>query len=484
MMAGPDLIGMLNLESDRPGAFTPEDARLVAYAANQAAAAYRQYQEAVRHGHERAAWYSGLLDASRKLLEVPETPAESLNELARAAAKVLRAVECDLWRFVPAGNRFKPVGASYRLTTLNGLTPRADGGWSLRVLRTGRAAWLSDIRGPTEYRVVEWDPDRREWVPAAEPIPERVNPRLRERGVGCTLGLPVRGTDPGTQVVAWFRYPLGVAVPGQAEMDAAQVYAVQAGLFLESIHRYRQPTPKVLDAIRRTQIQAGAFGNDTVTGFVISTPADPGVSGDGFRVVHPSPGRLAGLLVDGEGHGIRGALNMLPILSGFRLLGDDFPTPDVALRRLNRAVCGMAVGTAVGFTLTAAGDGEVELAAVSAGHPPLLVVRHPSGDRVSVPSPAGRAHPLGLLDDWFAPAETVRLKPGDWVIGYTDGVTDAGQTSDVGAGFGSDRLWAAAAVRPDDTPEAVARRVEAAARDHAGGEFEDDFTVLVMRVAG
>ena len=106
-------------------------------------------------------------------------------------------------------------------------------------------------------------------------------------------------------MVAWFRYPLGAAEPGQAEMDAAQVYAVQAGLFLESIRRYRQPTPKVLDAIRRTQIQDGAFGNGAVAGFVISKPADPGVSGDGFRVAR-TPRGLAGLLLDGEGHGIRG----------------------------------------------------------------------------------------------------------------------------------------------------------------------------------
>jgi serine phosphatase RsbU (regulator of sigma subunit) len=78
----------------------------------------------------------------------------------------------------------------------------------------------------------------------------------------------------------------------------------------------------------------------------------------------------------------------------------------------------------------------------------------------------------------MAVAEEV-LQPGDWLILYTDGVTEARDAS--GAFFGERRLadflmrQAAAGHSP---PETV-RRLVRAVLDHQGGLLQDDASILL-----
>jgi serine phosphatase RsbU (regulator of sigma subunit) len=118
------------------------------------------------------------------------------------------------------------------------------------------------------------------------------------------------------------------------------------------------------------------------------------------------------------------------------------------------------------------GSGRVTYA--SAGHNPALVVRR-SG---SVERHGRTGLPLGLLPGTPYRAEILTLDPGDVLVVYTDGITEAVDPG--GEELGLDRLIAAC----DPTEEAVDMLdgIERALEEFTEGEpYGDDRTVLVLR---
>jgi sigma-B regulation protein RsbU (phosphoserine phosphatase) len=118
-------------------------------------------------------------------------------------------------------------------------------------------------------------------------------------------------------------------------------------------------------------------------------------------------------------------------------------------------------------------NGHLQLA--SAGHEPPLHLRA-DGRRALLPVPT--AGPLGVdvADDY--PVWTGRLEPGDALLLYTDGVTEAFDAAN--RAFGEARLLAA--VAPAQGPAAMCDAVLAAVQAHANGAAQsDDITLLALR---
>jgi sigma-B regulation protein RsbU (phosphoserine phosphatase) len=118
---------------------------------------------------------------------------------------------------------------------------------------------------------------------------------------------------------------------------------------------------------------------------------------------------------------------------------------------------------------------------VNAGHNPPLIYRPGTGEWVSIPR-TGVA--LGILPDAPYTERTLTLEPGDFLVLYTDGATDA--LNAAGEAFGTERLRAALAAhvgtyaRP--TAASLLAAVEQALDDFTGGVAPfDDFTFLVAR---
>jgi serine phosphatase RsbU (regulator of sigma subunit) len=112
----------------------------------------------------------------------------------------------------------------------------------------------------------------------------------------------------------------------------------------------------------------------------------------------------------------------------------------------------------------------VRISILAAGHPlPMLV-------RAGNVEPVGQSGPLlGAPDEPDWPVATVELAPGDQLVLYTDGVTEArGETER----FGEERLRASLASASDATG-AVAS-VESALRSFGAGAPEDDAAVLAI----
>jgi serine phosphatase RsbU (regulator of sigma subunit) len=79
---------------------------------------------------------------------------------------------------------------------------------------------------------------------------------------------------------------------------------------------------------------------------------------------------------------------------------------------------------------------------------------------------------------------TEALEPGDAVLLYTDGVTEA--RTPEGDLFGVDRLVDVAQNSASDLihPEEIVRRLVAAVLDHQRADLQDDATVVMVRWTG
>jgi serine phosphatase RsbU (regulator of sigma subunit) len=118
-----------------------------------------------------------------------------------------------------------------------------------------------------------------------------------------------------------------------------------------------------------------------------------------------------------------------------------------------------------------------ELQFANGGHNPAYVVA-PNG---SVRELEGKSGPmLGMFQGYQYRTLTDRLAPGESLLLYTDGVTEA--LSKDGEFFGEDRLKQFVADHATETAEQQTRNLHAALRDFSKGAPQyDDITVLTLR---
>jgi PAS domain S-box-containing protein len=129
--------------------------------------------------------------------------------------------------------------------------------------------------------------------------------------------------------------------------------------------------------------------------------------------------------------------------------------------------------TVVYASLTPHEDGVTAVLAV-AGHPLPLVLRA-NGDIDTVGSPGSL---LGIVEEPELTEEQVELMPGDSLILFTDGVTEADRSA------GPERLAQVLSGFAGADPAAIAEAVERDALAAHGGPARDDVAVVVVRPDG
>jgi sigma-B regulation protein RsbU (phosphoserine phosphatase) len=119
------------------------------------------------------------------------------------------------------------------------------------------------------------------------------------------------------------------------------------------------------------------------------------------------------------------------------------------------------------------GDGWDTTVAVG-GHPPPLVLRPDSSPMVI----GARGPLLGLLPEVAFSEERIDLTPGDTLLLYTDGVTEARGDGDY---FGDERLLAWARDRDLSDVSALVDSLLAEVLRYQGGQPRDDIAVVAVR---
>ncbi len=212
-------------------------------------------------------------------------------------------------------------------------------------------------------------------------------------------------------------------------------------------------------------------------GFVVSGLLQPAydVAADAFD--YSVVGDVAHLAVlDATGHDLAGTLLAAVALTGYRNSRREGRGLYATAGVMDELVATHGNGERYATGILAELDlGTGRLRYLNAGHPAPLLMRD---GRVVKQLEHGRRVLLGLGDGEANVAEEW-LEPGDRLVFYTDGITEA--RDEQGAFFGLDRLvdrlgWAAASRQP--APETL-RRISHDVLDHQGGRLEDDATLLI-----
>jgi hypothetical protein len=218
-----------------------------------------------------------------------------------------------------------------------------------------------------------------------------------------------------------------------------------------------------------------SFGTDRV---VVTGGLEPAydVGGDSFD--YAINGSMMDLLViDSVGHGLPAAVLASVAISGYRhARRNRLDLPDIAVE-INAAIATQFGASQFATAVLARLDiGTGRLRWINAGHPEPLIVRGSSLVRLPHCPPS---RPLGLQESRPDCCET-RLEPGDRLVLFTDGITEA--RSPQGEFFGEQRLSdfiSAAAAAGDPAPETV-RRLMRHVLTHQAGQLQDDASIVVL----
>lgn len=216
-----------------------------------------------------------------------------------------------------------------------------------------------------------------------------------------------------------------------------------------------------------------------VDGYQIAATMLPArlVGGDLFDFIPVEPHRLAFCLGDASGKGLPAALlmaNLQAILRGQALAE---VSEDTCLRLSNtllyRSTGAECFATVFYGVLDSARHA---LRYCNGGHNyPFFVSSAGAIRRLSVGGPV-----LGVLERWSADVDELPFQPGDALVVFSDGVTEA--TDERDEPFGEDRLGELIVRHAQQSPRDLIDIIVAAVRQHATRSAQtDDMTLVVMK---
>jgi PAS domain S-box-containing protein len=215
-----------------------------------------------------------------------------------------------------------------------------------------------------------------------------------------------------------------------------------------------------------------------IAGFM--QPTDE-VGGDYYDVLQHD-GHLKISIGDVTGHGLESGVLMLMTQTAVRTLLEHQETDLTRfLTTLNRVIYNNAqrMNCHKNLTLTLL-DYERGRLRLSGQHEEVLVVR--AGGEIERLDTTNLGFPLGLVIDIqeFISHVEVQLKPGDGVVLYTDGITDAINFDR--QRYGLERLCRVIRQHWDQSAEAIRQQVVEDIRSHIGEhKIQDDLTLLIVK---
>jgi phosphoserine phosphatase RsbU/P len=201
------------------------------------------------------------------------------------------------------------------------------------------------------------------------------------------------------------------------------------------------------------------------------------VGGDYYDFLDLGTRRLGILLADISGKGIAAALLMANLQANLRsrymvALED----PHQLLQSVNRLFFENTPEDSYATLFYADYDDRNHcLRYANCGHNPPLLLRA-NGD---IEKLQPTATVLGLFNDWNCEVKKVSLGPGDILVIYTDGVTEA--PNQVGEEFGESRLMEVVRSHPKARVNEMLSAILAAVQQFSGASQADDLTLVIAR---
>ena len=355
-----------------------------------------------------------------------------------------------------------------------------------------RDAYRFFTKGPYEDRL------------AALPVWKQVPLRVRQMFVAFTLRLPParRALYLGALVIALFGifrlfrgfafvdvpfgtpfFQIALLLPVWADGTVAlliSLFLVNLLVLLEVADRLSLKGE--LEVAREIQLAMLPSGTYAVADIEVSGATRPAntVGGDFYDVLPLPDGRVIVTLGDVAGKGSPAALLMALLLAVLRTLVDEELEASALVERLNVQICRHSPRSRFITLFYAVYVPETGmLTYVNAGQNPPLIRR--ADGRYERLGPTGVA--LGMFEGSRFGSVQSRLEPGDMLVLYSDGITEAESPS--GQPLEEAGLQGVLDRHARESPAVISLRVLAAVEAHArASRFTDDLTVLILKRRG
>jgi phosphoserine phosphatase RsbU/P len=381
---------------------------------------------------------------------------------------------------------------------------RDGDGLQIRVARSSSGQHLreSDLRVPRQviHRALQ---SRRELLSmnfdpfsADETRPQNTIANLELRSVICVPLVRLRvGQVDATRALSPANETAGVlymdsrliaADLGGGNRELLQTLAIEASTVLENARLLQEEESKrqMEEELRlaRTIQQSLLPGELPSAGWLHasgSSLASHEVGGDYYDVVRVTEKCWSLVVADVSGKGVSSAL-LASLLQGALITATELPQAmSHRVERLNRFLIERTGGEKYATLFYGLVHLDGRLVYINAAHPPPLIVRA-NGSRLDLEA---NATPVGLMEGAEFPIGEQLLGPGDKVVVYSDGVTEAQDTA--GNFFGRKRLRELVAAHAGESCASIHTAIhEAVAAFAEGADQSDDITVLVLEFHG
>jgi sigma-B regulation protein RsbU (phosphoserine phosphatase) len=269
------------------------------------------------------------------------------------------------------------------------------------------------------------------------------------------LGLPLPDVEPIGFVV--FLVALGYVAARQTLQRDQQLGEIQ----------------KELEIAKRIQLSILPANFPASANFQVAARYVPmtSVAGDFYDFLVADDTRAGLLIADVSGHGVPAALIASMVKVAATSQRANASDPSRLLAGINAVLCGNTQDQFVTAAYVYLDSQSQELHYSAAGHPPMLLLRE--GKIVEV---AENGLILAAFDFATYSNTIQRLKPGDRLLLYTDGIVEASNAS--GEFFGQEALCALLNQTSAVAPADAADRIISAVQQWSASQ-DDDLTVLV-----
>src|SRR5262249_44664988 len=275
------------------------------------------------------------------------------------------------------------------------------------------------------------------------------------------------------------------ALGSTSSRSALEMLSAEAALAIENARLYREALDKakfeqelkVAAAIQRSLLPASSVAGSFFSTWGSSSPC-LGVGGDFFDYVDLPDGRFGCIVGDVAGKGSPAALLAAAVIGMFGAESSYQSSPAVVTAKINHGLFRRAIENRflTAFYGVLAPNGAFTF--TNAGHNAPVLVSKSGVRRLET---GGMV--LGLFEHATFEEETLTLEPGDFIIAFSDGVTEA--LNEAGDEYMDDRLLASIDRARGLAPDALVANLLADVHAFAGGATQnDDLTLVMVRYEG
>ena len=266
---------------------------------------------------------------------------------------------------------------------------------------------------------------------------------------------------------------------------ALDTLATEAGVAIENARLYRETLEKariehelkIAAEIQRALLPEGTHSGPFFEAAGNSVQARS-IGGDFFDMQDMPDGQFGFLCGDVAGKGPAAALltsKILGIFSAFVSIGD---SPEQTVDHINKVLTRRQIDARYATLLYGQLSADGKLMFCNAGHNPPLIYGADGLRRIET-----GGMPVGLFEMAPYSCDTLAMKPGDTLVLYSDGVTEAQNVA--GEEFGEARLVQLMERYTRGSADIVLEQIINAVKEFAhGAEQYDDVTALVVKYTG